>query len=412
MGGAAAGVSQHQPSLFPVICLAVIGHTAFTASRLTVSLAAIQMKAPTLTVGLLLSLYALLPMLLSVHAGRWLDRVGTRVPMLTGTAVIGVGFAVPTVWLSMPALFFNSLMVGTGFMLFHMSIQKLTGELADGPERMRNFGYLAVGFSISAFFGPIIAGQLIDHAGAGASFGASFGASGLLIVLAFALLRWRWTFSGQTLLEQGQPAQSGKVLDLLGTPQLRRLYLSVVLTSTAWDVHMFLTPIQGSKIGLSASQIGVVLGAFAAATFLVRMALPLLVRRFSEWQLIGTVQLVACGVYLAFPLVSTHYGLIVLSFVLGLGLGVGQPAVMSLLHQVSPPGRVGEAVGLRMTLINGTQTVLPTAFGGIGSLLAVFFSGALAYAPLYWAVALMSGAGALGSLRQKIGAPPAAPGPR
>ena len=51
MGGTAAGVSQHQPSLFPVICLAVIGHTAFTASRLTVSLAAIQMKAPTLTVG-------------------------------------------------------------------------------------------------------------------------------------------------------------------------------------------------------------------------------------------------------------------------------------------------------------------------------------------------------------------------
>jgi MFS family permease len=36
-------------------------------------------------VGLLLSLYALLPMLLSVSAfGRWIDRVGTRLPMLLG----------------------------------------------------------------------------------------------------------------------------------------------------------------------------------------------------------------------------------------------------------------------------------------------------------------------------------------
>ena len=74
---------------------------------------------------------------------------------------------------------------------------------------------------------------------------------------------------------------------------------------------------------------------------------------------------------------------------------------MTILHQVSPPGRVGEAVGLRMTLVNGTQTVLPTAFGGIGSLLSLFLSGALAYAPIYWAVAAMLGAGGFSAVRHR-----------
>ncbi len=394
-------MQERLPALFPVICLSVISHTAFTASRMTVSLAAIQMKAPTITVGLLLSLYALLPMLLSVTAGRWIDRVGTRIPMLLGSLLLGVGLIVPTLWLAIAALFCNSLFVGTGFMLFHLCIQKLTGEIGEGADRMRNFGHLAVGFSVSAFFGPIIAGYLIDRAGAGVSFGASFAASTVLIVVAFALLQWRWTFSGRSLLEPGQLPTGGRLLDLLQTAELRRLYVAVVLTSTAWDVFMFLVPIQGSRIGLTASQIGIVMAAFSVATFSVRMALPLIARRLSPWQLIGVVQLMAAGVYLTVPLIGSHYGMIALSFVLGLALGVGQPTVMTILHQVSPPGRIGEAVGLRMTLVNGTQTVLPTAFGGIGSLLSLFLVGSMAYAPLYWAVATMLGVGGVSAMRHQ-----------
>ena len=78
---------------------------------------------------------------------------------------------------------------------------------------------------------------------------------------------------------------------------------------------------------------------------------------------------------------------------------MGQPAIMSLLHHVAPPGRVGEAVGLRMTLINMTQTVLPTAFGSAGSVLSMFLSGSLTFAPLFWGVSAMIGAGAFNALR-------------
>jgi hypothetical protein len=51
-------------------------------------------------------------------------------------------------------------------------------------------------------------------------------------------------------------------MDLLRTPELKRLFVAVVLVSSCWDVHQFLVPLYGAQLGLSASSIGLVLGPF------------------------------------------------------------------------------------------------------------------------------------------------------
>ncbi len=47
-----------------IILLTILAHTAFTSSRMTVSLYALKLQATPFTVGILMALYALLPMLL------------------------------------------------------------------------------------------------------------------------------------------------------------------------------------------------------------------------------------------------------------------------------------------------------------------------------------------------------------
>jgi hypothetical protein len=42
---------------------------------------------------------------------------------------------------------------------------------------------------------------------------------------------------------------------------------------------------------------------------------------------------------------------------------------MSLLHDRAPKGRVGEALGLRTTIMNSTHVVLPLVIGAFGSVL-------------------------------------------
>ena len=70
--------------------------------------------------------------------------------------------------------------------------------------------------------------------------------------------------------------------------------------------------------------------------------------------------------------------LMALSFCLGLGLGSGQPMVMALLHSYAPPGRMGEAAGVRMSLINSMAVAVPLVFGAVGT--------AFGLAPVLWSV--------------------------
>ena len=96
--------------------------------------------------------------------------------------------------------------------------------------------------------------------------------------------------------------------------------------------------------------------------------------------------------YVAFPFISQVPFLMMLSFVLGLGLGAAQPMIMSLLYEVSPRGRQGEAVGLRTMMLNGSHTFIPLLSGAL--------SAAAGTGPVFWIIAFLLGCGAWFAKRQ------------
>ena len=119
-----------------ILALALLAHIALGASRVSVTLAAIELGAPTFVIGMLLALYSFFPMLSAVLAGRWIDRDGTRVPMLLGFALLALGVAAPALELQVRSLYVSAVMVGMGFLLIHLPLQKLTGEAVDNPTDM------------------------------------------------------------------------------------------------------------------------------------------------------------------------------------------------------------------------------------------------------------------------------------
>src|SRR5271169_2712983 len=68
------------------VLLTILSHVGFVGSRITVSLSAINQGASPLEVGVIMSLYAVIPMLLAVQAGRLVDRVGAFRPMAVAGA--------------------------------------------------------------------------------------------------------------------------------------------------------------------------------------------------------------------------------------------------------------------------------------------------------------------------------------
>ena len=72
------------------------------------------------------------------------------------------------------------------------------------------------------------------------------------------------------------------------------------------------------------------------------------------------------------PFLQSAVALSVVSFIIGLGLGCGQPITMTLAFSNSVEGRSGEIMGLRITVNNLTRVVVPIIFGSIGTLFGMF----------------------------------------
>jgi len=367
-------------TLLALIALGILNHTVLTGSRVTVSLYALSLAGSPFVVGALMGLYSFLPMWLAVPAGRLSDRIGVRRPLLIGSLGIGLGIVLPCVFPGVPVLFATTCLIGVSFMLFQVAAQNATGELGPPSERAKNFSLLALGYSISGFVGPLLVGLLIDHT---SYFSTFLVLSFLPLVPVVVLAR-----GGLALPSPHAPhlrATSGGVAELLRNRRLRRVFAVNALFAMAWDLHTFFIPVYGARIGLSASGIGVILAAFAAATFAVRLVMPWIARRFEEFEVLTTALFVAGAAYALFPFVANVGALMTLSFTLGLALGSGQPMVMSLLHGLAPAGRMGEAVGVRMSIINASTFAVPLLFGAIGSSLGI--------GPVFWLVgaALASG---------------------
>lgn len=362
-----------------LVVLMALAHTAFAGGRVVLTLAAIRLGGTPFEVGLLVGLLALVPMCLSVHAGRWTDRSGAFKPALGALSMLGAALLL----LSLPALAglgLSALLLGSGFMLLHLAIHGAVARSLAPDERARGFSVLALGNSASTAAGPVIAGFLLDLAGpAWTSL-----ALAVLPVLALALLgRLRATLGATPAagLEQGR----ARVADLVRHAPLRAVLIVSALLSMGWDLFAFMTPMHGERIGLSASTIGLVMGAFGGGTFVVRLLIPRLARTLSEWRVLAGALGLTAAVYAVFPFFSSLGPLLALAFLLGLALGCAFPMVMSAIARTAPPGRSGEAIGIRSMLINASQTLLPVALGALGS------AGGTRMA--FWVIAAMLGAG-------------------
>lgn len=366
--------------LLQLILVALTAHIALAGARITTSLYALSMHASAFTVGLLVALFSLFPMLFAVPMGRLIDRIGIIRPMLAGCVSIGIGCVLPGIISGLQILYIATILIGTGFMAIQVASQHTVGAMSAVEKRAANFSWLALGFSISGFCGPVLAGQVIDHA----QFSTAYLFFGVFPVAALAL-----TACGRLRRMQqialGDNLHAGHPLALLRDTDMRRIYIVGTLLSSAWDLFTFVLPIHGARSGFSASTIGFILGCFSAATFVVRLAMPMISRRLSEWQILAAALTLAAFCYVLFPFMRQPFSVMIVAAALGAAVGASQPNMLALLHHAAPPGRAGEAVGVRVTIGNACQVILPLAFGGAGM--------ALGLSAVFWGMSAIIGVG-------------------
>ena len=378
--------------------LALIGgqvalHSCMAGVRMAAPLAALREGHAAWAVGVLLGLFAAAPIALALKAGRLADRYGYHLPIrvAVGLTMAGALVAVLATFLGATgfyALCGSALLAGAGANFGLIAIQRAAGRMAHDPtELKRIFSWLGLAPALANVIGPVVAGTLIDLGGFRLAFMA-------LALLPLASLVWARRVPIEPEVAAVPRASRPNSWGLLKAPGFSRLLLVNWLISSSWDVHSFLVPILGHERGFSASAIGLVLGVFATAVVVVRLAIPMLAHRLKEGQVLVVAMLGAAFVFAVYPLAHEAWVMGACAVVLGLCLGSVQPMIMTTLHQITPSARHGEAIALRSMAINFSSAVMPLAFGVVGA--------ATGAATLFW---VMGAAVASGSFAaRRIGA--------
>lgn len=368
-------------AFYVIVLVTVLTHTSFKGSKVLITLYAIEFGASPLEIGILFAMYSVFPVFLSLHAGKVSDRLGFRAPMTFGACGLMAGLLLPYFMPGLAMLYASAALIGMCYIFYTVTVQHLVGSFAEGHARTRNYSLYSLGVALTTLFGPLTAGFAIDMIGHRYTY--------LLLATLPALPILALVFVS-SLLPRAQTRHETRhghrVMDLVNNRPLRRALVTSGLVETGLELVNFFVPIYGHSIGLTATQIGLCMGAFAAALLLVRLLMPALARRSSEEAVLAGSLLLAGAACLAFPFVTTFVPLMAVAFALGLGLGCGSPLSMILAYNRAPRGRSGEAMGLRQTVNKATEVVMPLLFGAFSTLLGM--------TPVFWVNALLLATGA------------------
>ncbi len=357
-----SAASRPPPSVHVLVALCVLNHVALSGARVALALHALRLGVPSIGLGLMLAPFALTSTLGALPLGRWVDRIGARVPALAGMASTTLALAASACHPTLAVLAVAATAIGLGYTASLIALQSELARERGERERAAGFTGFAIGTAASGGFGPFLAGQCMAHGGAPVAFGA------LALVAFAAACGGAW----QAPRLQGLRAHIAGVRSplfsratLSGLGGLRRLMLADLLMALAWNANGFIVPLLGQRHGWSADTVGNLLGAFGVAVMLVR-ALPGAWRtRGGDWRAI-TRALAASGIALALlPVVSALPGSYLLEALLGFGLGSSLPSVLALFEAQAPAGRRAEALGLRQAVLGFGAATLPTALGAL-----------------------------------------------
>jgi predicted MFS family arabinose efflux permease len=324
--------------------------------------------------GLAAALFALGQIFLLLPAGRFADRHGLQRPLRLCVVAATLGLGLSAIWPSLWALCITAPMVGAAAGVAHLSLQRHVGRAAASPAQLRQaFSWLSIGPAAANFAGPMVAGITIDLAG----FHAAFGLLCLLPLVAWLLMRK----VPEAPSEAAPAGERSPAWELLRDPSIRRMFFINWVLNASFDLHSFMVPVLGHERDLPAAAIGGILGTFALGAMAVRLAMPALGPRVPEWVWLASACAVTGTLLLIYPFAPGAWAMALCSATMGLAFGSVQPMVTSMLYQLTPRHRQGEALAMRLTMINVSMFAMPTLLGIVSSAVGV--------GPAFWVLGLL-----------------------
>lgn len=343
-----------------ILAVGIYNAASVQGSRLCVTLYALSLGAPSWLVGTLVALYYVLPIFAGLAIGRMIDRAGAgRVLAFCGASSLA-SFLLPLALPGYASLAVSACLAGVSFVAVSVAANVIVPQMGGPDDHTRNFSWYALASSAGMAVGPLIAGFGIDHVG----HRLTFGLLGFVPLAMLSVLYGAWR-----LLPAAVPrkqASQGSLVDLVRAPGVPVPLIGSALAPIVLDLFFFVVPLHATRIGLSASTIGSILGFSSGCSMAMRVVLPRVARHVREWTLVAA-SFAGTGLVLALvPFTGGTPFLLVLAMFAGFSTGVSAPMVLVVLYNSLPQGRQGELLGVRAMLISAGQMAAPSVVGAVG----------------------------------------------
>ncbi|WP_454806412.1 MFS transporter [Paraburkholderia fungorum] len=307
--------------------------------------------------GLLQTAQTLPFLLLSIPLGVWADRRSRRTLMTLAesvrvVAMLCVLLLVMTHSLSLPLLAALGFIAATGTVAYNVAAPSLVPSIVPREAYAQANGRLELARSVAYSAGPALGGLLVGWIGAGWAYGCAAGLSALAVALLAGLREPpRASASQRHFLLELRDGTRFVLHDALLRPMLAT---AIFFNLGFFVLQAVYVPYAVHRLGLSASMVGVTLGAYGVAMVCGALAAPAIARRlaFGRVLIIGP----SCGLLASLVMVATivtpSFWLAMLSFfLLGAGPILWVVGSTTLRQAITPERMMG-----RVSAINSTAT--------------------------------------------------------
>jgi MFS family permease len=344
---------------------------AVTLARPVSTYRLLAIGADAATVGLTAACFAVPPIVLAVGFGRWTERHHPAIMFMFGLAVGAAAAFALVVAEQIWAIALATTALGIGHTSATIGGQSIMAQADSSLARISRFGTLTTVSALGQIVGPVVGGVIIGHT-----------EQPSLPATSSALLVAAWVFVAgipaaaiamRTRI-QVSTVRQGKAERVWGLLRRRGMPAALMTSFSAKsgiDLLLVYVPLLGVAVGLTSSQVGILLGISSSGALLARAATPFFVRRIANLRLTVVATVVASCCLLVLAVSSNLAPMMVAMSVLGFALGLSQTTTMDWVVNLVDDTSRGSALGLRVATNRVGQAFILAVAGAVSGVWGV-----------------------------------------
>lgn len=338
-----------------------------------------DLGASTLTIGLLVTLRAVLPIFIAMPSGQLIDSIGPVKMLIVGCLSLLASLTLNATASSVLSLVLSQFFLGASIIIMASAFQVLvsTGDQATRNEYIKRYSMWMSG---GGMLGPLLGG-LVASAFANPTDGyrAAFAVAALSSLALLAGLVWLARVYPHPKIEDSEVSLEEifsvggfvgsykRGIDLAGHRPVQFGLTATFLIMYIQSLYNSFLPLYMDSVGFSTMVISIALALNGLSAMLTRYVLGGLMDRMAPERILSLAGFVAAICVVLTPLAGGHVAtMLCLVVVMGGAVGVNLPvSIMIMVDAVGETER-GKLMGLRLLVNRFSQVLSPAMFGVIG----------------------------------------------